>query len=283
MIKQQAHIVTLSSPQRLNEYAVGIFESHATRKSIKKAIKKGVLRLNDKVVEEGRYVKKGDEISIWIETDPKRIYELKLEVVFEDDYLAVINKPAGIEVSGNKKRTIKNALPGNLITSPHADAFPNPLPVHRLDYQTQGLLIVAKTRSVFMAFTEMFKQKDIVKKYRALVMNIPPSSGVIEYPIDGKKSTSIYRLIRSKSAVKNSTYSLVELEPKTGRTHQLRKHMAHIGCPIVGDTLYGEKGNTLLHKGLFLQAYSLNFMHPILKSQISLSIPIPHKFQKRID
>ncbi len=283
MIKQQAHIVSLKSRQRLNEYAVGVFASNATRKSVKKAIKKGVLRLNNKVVEEGRFVKNGDEISIWIETDPKLIYKLQLEVVFEDDFLAVINKPSGIEVSGNKKRTIKNALTGNLSPSTQDDAFPNPLPVHRLDYQTQGLLIIAKTRSVFMAFTEMFKEKRVVKKYRALVMGVPPSSGVIEYPIDGKKSTSIYRLIRSKSAVKNSTYSLVELEPKTGRTHQLRKHMAHIGCPIVGDTLYGEKGNTLLHKGLFLQAYSLNFMHPTLKSQISLSIPIPHKFQKRID
>lgn len=275
-----SHTVSLTTEkQRFSDYACGIFAQLPSRKGVKKAIKKGALQLNGQITETGRWVQPGDVITLWdLEETPPKPYEYDLEVVFEDDYLAVINKPAGVKVSGNQFRTIVNMLPQNIQPSPLTDALKWPKPVHRLDVPTSGLLIIAKTAQAHMNLGQQLEQKTIRKIYHAIVQGTPPKQGHIHEPIDEQTAHSEYTLLQTVPSLQNETVSLVRLSPHTGRTHQLRIHMVHLGHPIVGDTEYGEQGNTLLHKGLFLAATSLELAHPVLDKVLNVSIDLPHKF-----
>lgn len=112
-------------------------------------------------------------------------------------------------------------------------------------------------------------------------MGETPKSGILDFPIEGQEALSHFRLIQSVPSLQNGTLSLLELSPKTGRTHQLRIHTAMAGFPILGDTLYAGE-NTLKGKGLFLCAVSLQFSHPVLKKPMQLSVSEPGKFNRRI-
>jgi len=218
-----------------------------------------------------------------LELTPPKAYHLSLEIIHEDDDIAVILKPAGINVSGNQFKTIQNALLYNLKESTKADKLPWPLPVHRLDNQTSGLLIIAKTKTSRIRLGRAFEKREIQKKYHALVIGNLEENGTINTPIENKSSTSHFSKIATVPSLKNTFLSLVELAPVTGRTHQLRIHCAAIGFPILGDKIYGEEGMVLKHKGLFLSAVSLEFSHPIDGHKISLQIPTPLKFIRRME
>lgn len=255
-----------------------------SRKGVKKAIKNGELRLNGEVVEGGRWLKEGDVITlIDLNLKPPKEYQLKIEVVYEDEYFAIINKPAGINVSGNEYKTIQNTLNFNLKPSSQIDRLNWPLPVHRLDNQTSGLLIIAKTKTARVKFGQALEQKKIEKKYHAIVMGEIRGDGEINFPIEEKESISHYKVINKIPSLQSGFLSLLELSPKTGRTHQLRIHCKSIGTPILGDKLYGNIGEVLKHKGLFLAAVSLKFNHPITKEELSVLIPTPKKFLKRLE
>ncbi len=170
----------------------------------------------------------------------------------------------------------------NIKPSQAANSLDWPLPVHRLDSATSGLLLIAKTIDVRVALGNAFESKEIKKTYRALVMGETPEAGRLDFPIEEQEAVSHYRLIRSVSSLQNSKLSLLELFPQTGRTHQLRIHTAMAGFPILGDSLYaGEK--TLRHKGLFLCAVSLQFRHPISGEPLHISIEEPKKFGRRME
>jgi 23S rRNA pseudouridine1911/1915/1917 synthase len=279
------HIINSSGiAERFNTYC----EKHLTiipsRKGIKKAIKKGELRLNGETVEGGRWLKAGDIITVVaLDLTPPKTYHKKLVICFEDEDLAVIIKPAGINVSGNQFKTIQNALQYNLQPSTKQDALAWPLPVHRLDNQTAGLLIIAKTKTSRVRLGQAFENKTIQKKYHAVVIGKTAHAGRIHVPIDIKKSISSYRTIKTAPSLKNEFLSLVELVPETGRTHQLRIHCAHMGHPILGDKLYGKTDLILKHKGLFLCATTLQFDHPITKEKLEFAIPAPKKFETRMN
>ncbi len=274
----------LSEPIRLNEFCESFVTEIKSRKGVKKAIKRGEVLLNDKKAEGGEWLVSGDEIAL-VDTEltPPKTYYLKLDVVFEDEDLAVIVKPAGITVSGNQFKTIQNALAPNLKLSAKEDKLPWALPVHRLDNQTSGLLIVAKTKTARVRLGQAFESKKIQKTYCALVIGKPEKEGMVELPIDGKKSTSLYKLIETVPSLKSSYLSLLELKPLTGRTHQLRIHCAHLGTPILGDKIYGKEGMILKNKGLFLAAVGLLFEHPVTNKKMTFALPIPHKFMKRME
>ena len=206
-----------------------------------------------------------------------------LDVIFEDEDLAVIFKPAGINVSGNQFKTIQNALLFNINPSTKIDALDWPLPVHRLDNQTSGLLLIAKTKLARVKLGQAFEKKTVLKKYTAVVIGDLRDSGEINLPIDGKQSLSFYTSMSVVPSLKNGDLSLLELIPKTGRTHQLRIHCASINHPILGDKLYGKNGLILKNKGLFLCAVSLDFKHPVTKQIITFEVPTPHKFIKRME
>lgn len=154
--------------------------------------------------------------------------------------------------------------------------------MHRLDNQTQGLLIIAKTYQARIALGTAFERREIHKKYRAIVIGDCPVSGVVKSPINDKPAVSKFSLIEKTPSLKFDHLALIELEPITGRTHQLRIHCLEMGHPILGDKLYQIQGKNLQHKGLFLQAFHLDFIHPITKLPLTFQLPIPYKFTTRM-
>jgi 23S rRNA pseudouridine1911/1915/1917 synthase len=283
-IKSTYNVSQIESKYRFSNYCETHISVIPSKKGIKKAISKGELRLNGEKVEGGRWLKEGDIISfVDLEKTPPKEYHLKLDIIFEDEHLAVIFKPAGISVSGNLFKTIQNALLYNIKISKEPDALDWPLPVHRLDNQTSGLLLIAKTKLARVKLGQAFESKTILKKYQAVIIGKTNNSGEINTDVDDKSSQSHYKLIDSVPSLKNEFLSLIELEPKTGRTHQLRIHCASINHPILGDKLYGDEGMILKNKGLFLCATTISFNHPYSLQDLTFSTPTPHKFLKRMD
>jgi tRNA pseudouridine65 synthase/23S rRNA pseudouridine1911/1915/1917 synthase len=281
MITKDSHLVPEGiCDMRLSDYARTAFPMIPSRKGASKAIKRGEIRINGTVACSADRVKAGQTLD-WVDLQKRtpKAYRLKLEVVFEDDDLAVINKPPGIEVSGNKFKTVENALSGSLAPSSRPDALPWPRPVHRLDYSTSGLLLVAKTAGAQIFLNRQFEKRCIHKKYYAVVMGDVPDAGKIDAPINGLPARSEYVPVKTVPSLRSGHLTLVQLFPVTGRTHQLRIHMAAIGHPIVGDQKYGETGHILKGKGLFLAAVELCFPHPETKESIAVSIDRPPKFE----
>ncbi len=264
----------------MQEYAPEIFEAYIPSKSgIKKAIKKGRILANDKVAETGTWVYEGQVLKL-IENVSKlpKIYEFKLDIVYEDNFCAVIIKPAGISVSGNKFKTIVNALPFNLQKSEELDALETPTPVHRLDNQTSGLLLIAKTKTAQIELGKQFESNTIQKKYCTIVTGKVHQNRTITTPINTKNAETKFEIIKVVKSLKFKELSCLQVYPKTGRTHQIRIHLASIGHPILGDKLYGSPQQNASGKGLFLCASQLKFLHPKTFEARTVSIEVPHKF-----
>lgn len=205
-----------------------------------------------------------------------------MKVLFEDEYLALIHKPAGILVSGNAFQTIANALPQNLKRS-NLDDSTIPQPVHRLDYGTTGVLLVGKTASSIRTLNKLFEDKEIQKTYYAITIGkMKEMEGIISSEIDEKEAQSNYKVIESVISPRFEFLNLVKLEPKTGRRHQLRIHLASIGNPILGDREYGIENLILNGKGIYLHAHSLEFLHPFTNETIFIEDELPKKFLKII-
>ncbi len=237
--------------------------------------------MNGKLASTASYIRGGEEITLEIPFKPEsdRKFVLPLPVIFEDDYLAAIYKPAGVLVSGNSFKTIANALEPNISPSQLNDAT-KPQPVHRLDFGTTGILLVGKTSSSIRELNQMFENKQVEKIYHAVVIGKIAEQGTITADIDGKSAVSHYRLLQSVASPKYDQLSLLELRLDTGRRHQLRKHLAGIGNPILGDQTYGVEGKILQKKGLYLHASSLRFIHPFTEEPILLEATLPERFRK---
>ncbi|PKQ68983.1 hypothetical protein BZG01_01360 [Labilibaculum manganireducens] len=264
---------------RLQDYAPSVFVSVSSHQGMKKAIKKGMVLVNGVVAKTGLWVESGQRIDMCdLELPPAKVFELELEVIYEDEHIAVINKPAGISVSGNLFRTIQNTLPFNLKHSTCIDALTVFRPVHRLDNPTCGLLLIAKTSHAIKCLGAQFENRTVSKQYTAVVIGSLPDKGKVDMPVDGKDAVSSFRVIQRNNSIRNQTLNMVHLFPKTGRTHQLRIHMAGMGTPILGDKLYGSEGEILRRKGLFLCATGLQFHHPVTNEKMDISIDPPYKF-----
>lgn len=282
ILKIETHTVPqIPKRQRLQEYGVGIFEAFPTKSALKKALKKGYIKVDGRIASTATLISGGEQISLDIplEITTKRSFEFPLEVLFEDVHLAIIHKPAGIEVSGNKFKTLANALPRNLEPSSLSDAT-IPQPVHRLDYATTGIVLVGKTASSIRALNKLFEEKKIVKTYYAITIGDMKPNGRIETAIDGKPAQSDYEVMKSVPSNRFGFLNLVKLHPKTGRRHQLRKHLFSIGHPILGDKDYGLDGLVLKGKGIYLHALTLEFDHPFTKKPIHITDELPEKFGK---
>jgi len=273
----------LSSPVRIQEYGVGIFQKAFTKSALKKALKKGLVTVNSQIASTATYIYGGEEIVLHVpavKVSQKELI-LPLSVLYEDDYLAVIEKPAGILVSGNSFMTVANALPQNLRESTLPDTT-RPWPIHRLDYPTTGVLLVGKTNSSIRLLSKLFEKKKIEKIYMAVTIGSICGSGLIEKEIDGRNAASHYEVCQSVASERFKSLNLVMLTPHTGRRHQLRKHLASINSPILGDRDYGIGGLVLKGKGLYLHAHSLRFEHPFTKQEIFVASPLPKKYGKII-
>tara|TARA_B100000787_G_scaffold48325_1_gene34743 strand:+ start:28189 stop:29043 length:855 start_codon:yes stop_codon:yes gene_type:complete len=278
----ETHIASQQKiPIRIQEYAVGIFNTVATKSAIKKAIKKELILVNDTPTTTARIIIGGEKITLLNpekETTKKRLI-LKLIIIYEDDYFAVVEKPPGILVSGNKFKTVDNALQQNLLKSTRLDAV-RPRPVHRLDYPTTGLLLIGKTSSSILLLNKLFENKEIKKTYHAITIGKMNSEGCINVDVDEKPAKSYYKMIYSVKSNRFSCLNLVELFPETGRKHQLRKHLSAIGNPILGDLEYGVDPLILKGKGLYLHASQLDFIHPFTNKKLSITSILPKKFKK---
>ena len=279
---KETHIVPkLENSIRFQEYAVGIFKIIPTKSGIKKAIKRKLIFINGNLASTSKYISGNEKIELFQPKDTTTFkkLELDIEVLFEDDYLAIVFKPSGILVSGNKFVTIANGLSKNLMKSTQYDAV-KPQPVHRLDYPTSGVLLIGKTRSSINTLSKIFKNKEIKKTYFAITIGKMDAKGILNFNIDTKNATTEYEVLKSEPSKRFEYLNLVKLKPKTGRKHQLRKHLYTISNPILGDKEYYLKNSILKGKGMYLHAYSLDFRHPITEEKIIVCKELPKKFKK---
>ncbi|MEQ1503486.1 MAG: RluA family pseudouridine synthase [Myxococcota bacterium] len=271
-----------AEPVRLDRLVSTTFDAFPTRASARKACERGEIGCDGWLSESCRWVRPGDEV-VWVEpAGGVRVaptLHRRIPVLFEDDALAVVLKPAGLPTSGAFAKTVERALPGNVRRSPRADALAAPRAVHRLDGPTAGVLVVAKTRSAHAALGQAFERRDVQKQYRAIVVGKLDGEGVVDAPIDGREARSRYAVVSQSRALRSGWITTVELAPETGRTHQLRRHLASLGHPILGDTKYGLEGTTLFGKGLFLAATAIRFPHPDTGEPVEVVADEPLKFR----
>ena len=285
MVIIDTHFVNeLHEDIRFVDYAIGLFPQLQTKNSIKKAIKRKELFLNDNLAVQGAWMKENDKVVL---VDPghrlPKPYTCDIEIIYEDDYLVIVNKPPGLMVSGNSYRTLENALIDKVKLSTQPDAWKWVKPVHRLDSATSGLVLFSKTANVHIQLAKLFEEKQIKKTYIALLTGHQSEDLIIDSTINNQEAISELKVIKVIKSLRNEFLTLVNFMPKTGRTHQLRIHSRSIGHPIVGDKTYGEEGNTLFKKGMFLTAIKLEFVHPITYKNIIVYIDMPYKFKALLD
>lgn len=270
-----------------------------TRSRIKNLIESGQIKVNGEVKKSGYALRYGDLVSICI-LPPVEMslqpYEYPLDIVYQDNDLAVINKPRGMvthPAPGSPKDTLVNALLSNIDNLSDINGVIRPGIVHRLDKDTSGLIMVAKTNKAHLSLSSQIASKECHRNYIALVDGvIKQDEGVIIANIDrNKKDRKIMSVVREggrfaethfKVLKRFSRYCLVEFELKTGRTHQIRVHCKYIGHPIVGDAIYG--GSTkLFDNGQLLHAYKISFTHPTSGEYMEFTIDLPDYFKKIVE
>ncbi|EGP66747.1 pseudouridine synthase, RluA family [Streptococcus sp. oral taxon 056 str. F0418] len=261
-------------------------------------IKNGQILVNGQAKKAKYTVKEGDIISYELPEPEVVEYvaeDIPLEIVYQDEDVAVVNKPQGMVVhpsAGHTSGTLVNALIYHIKDLSGINGVLRPGIVHRIDKDTSGLLMIAKNDQAHVALAAELKDKKSLRKYWAIVHgNLPNDRGVIEAPIgrsekDRKKQAVTAKgkpaLTRFQVLERFGDYSLVELQLETGRTHQIRVHMAYIGHPVAGDEVYGPR-KTLKGHGQFLHAHTLGFTHPRTGEVLEFTAEAPAIFQETLD
>lgn len=261
-----------------------------SRSQIKNLMKSAEILINGEVVKAGYILSENDEITIDIkEKEGLKAEPIPIDVLFEDDYMAIIRKPQGIVVhpgAGIERGTLVSGLMNRFGNLSNIDES-RPGIVHRLDKDTSGLMIIAKNNEFYEKIIEEFKNRLIEKKYLAFVHGRVDNKGVVEGYIGRhhinrlkmtlKDSRGKYSKTSYSPLEVYSEYSLLDVCLHTGRTHQIRVHMASINHPIVGDLLYGRK-NKFNIKSQLLHSYYLKFIHPITKKEMEFIDDMPKNF-----
>ena len=258
-------------------------------------IKEGSVTVNGEPRKASFRVQAGDEVTAMLpeETgDPVVAEDIPLDVVYEDDVMLVVNKPAGMVVHpalGHSSGTLVNALLAYCPAVADVGGLERAGIVHRLDKDTSGVILVAKDEQTRGALQRLFKRRQVDKTYLALVEDrVDPREGIIEAPVGRDKRNrkrmavvrggrEAYTAYRVREYV--GEYTLLEVRPRTGRTHQIRVHLAWIGYPIVGDTVYGRRRQELLRGRFFLHAARLEFKHPVSGDEVVVEAPLPEELQ----
>ena len=271
-----------------------------SRSYIQKLIDNDMVFVNGNRVKSSYSVKENDkivlkdELSSDMDIEPENI---KLDIVYEDDYLMVINKPSGMVVhpaNGNYSHTLVNALMYYSKNLSHVNGEFRPGIVHRIDADTSGLLLVAKNDNVHNDLAKQISEKSVKRKYICLVNGvILEDSATIDAPI-GRDNNDRKKMCvtseNSKDAITHirvlerySDSTLIECSLETGRTHQIRVHMAYIGHPVVNDPVYGYKKIVDKDFGQMLHAKEIGFIHPITKEFLDFQIEPPKRFMEILD
>ena len=294
------------SGTRLDRALAGLFPDYS-RSRLQQWIRDGRVLLNDCPAVQKYLVSGGERVVVEasMEADSEvRAQNIPLEIVFEDDHLLVVNKPAGLVVhpaAGNPDGTLQNAL---LHVDPDLSALPRAGIVHRLDKDTSGLLVVARSLPAHRSLVEQLQQRTVHREYLALVQCVLTAGGTIDAPVgrhprdrlrmavvaSGKEAVSHYRVLE-----RFPVGSLVQVQLETGRTHQIRVHMAHIRCPLVGDPVYG--GRMRLPRGASaelrcalaafgrqaLHARRLQLVHPVSGEVVAWEADPPEDFRRLLE
>lgn len=288
-------INVLTSGQRLDKALADL--SPLSRGQANDQIKQGLVLVNGQQKKAKYTVQAGDVIQFELPKEEVLEYQaqdIPLDIIYEDEALAIINKPQGMVVhpsAGHPSGTMVNALMYHIKDLSSINGVVRPGIVHRIDKDTSGLLMVAKTDEAHQALAAELKAKKSLRKYLAIVHgNLPNDRGMIEAPIGRSEKDRKKQVVtaKGKEAVTRFTvlerfgdYSLVELQLETGRTHQIRVHMAYIGHPVAGDPLYGPR-KTLSGHGQFLHAETLGLTHPLTGEDMLFTVEPPAIFQKTL-
>lgn len=285
---------------RIDAWISGRLDSYS-RSYVQKLIADEAVFVNGKPVKSNYKVKIGDEIVVKV-PEPEILdilpEKIELKVVYEDKDVIVIDKPKGMVVhpaTGNYSGTLVNALMdycGESLSD--INGVIRPGIVHRIDKDTSGLLVIAKSNVAHERLSDMLKEHEIKRTYIAVAEGIiREETGKIDAPIgrhpvdrkkmavntrNGRRAVTHFKVL---DRFKNHTY--LELELETGRTHQIRVHLAYIGYPIVGDEVYGRRKQQFNTNGQVLHARALSFIHPITGERMEFESPIPEYFAKVLE
>ncbi|MEO6967088.1 MAG: 23S rRNA pseudouridine(1911/1915/1917) synthase RluD [Rhodanobacteraceae bacterium] len=298
---RRARVPAEAAGRRFDQVLAGLFPEHS-RSRLAAWIKSGAVLLDGETVAPRHAVRGGEAVEltvseeIVVEAAPESI---ALNIVYEDVDLLVIDKPAGLVVhpgAGNRQGTLQNALLYHdiqLATIPRAGI------VHRLDKDTSGLMVVARSLRAHTALVAMLSRRDIRRRYAAIVLGVPVAGGSVDAPLDRHPVDRVRRAVREGGRPAMTHYrvrerfrahALLQCELESGRTHQIRVHMAHAGYPLVGDQLYG--GGLKLPRGATpalietlrrfkrqaLHAERLAFAHPVSGEPMRFDAPPPRDF-----
>ncbi len=271
---------------------------HFSREYFQELIEKNLVLINGSLVKKRTRIQEGDEIEIEFAATAIRTLEaqyIPLDILYEDEALLAINKPPGLVVHpavGNWTGTFVNGLLYHCKQLPQGDSL-RPGIVHRLDKDTSGVLLAAKTEYAQMHLVDSFAKRLVKKEYRAIAVG-NPGKRVIEGNIGrhptrrqemtilegkGKEARTLCEPLSCKDGL-----CYLRLIPETGRTHQLRVHLKSVGCPILGDSVYGNAACNKKWgvKRQLLHAYRLSFPHPVQQKMLDIEAPIPEDFNKFI-
>ena len=292
----EVRIEASTAGQRLDKAVAELTD--LSRSLAHEQIKNGQILVNGQAKKAKYAVKEGDVISYELPEPEVVEYvaeDIPLEIVYQDEDVAVVNKPQGMVVhpsAGHTSGTLVNALMYHIKDLSGINGVLRPGIVHRIDKDTSGLLMIAKNDQAHVALADELKDKKSLRKYWAIVHgNLPNDRGVIEAPIgrsekDRKKQAVTAKgkpaLTRFQVLERFGNYSLVELQLETGRTHQIRVHMAYIGHPVAGDEVYGPR-KTLKGHGQFLHARTLGFTHPRTGEVLEFTAEAPAIFQETLE
>ncbi len=283
------------SGERIDK-AVAAVEKDLSRAYIQKLIEEGHITVCGKSVRTSYKLRPGDTVSVCLpplkETEAVA-QDIPLTVVYEDDDVLVINKPAGMVVhpaAGNADQTLVNALLHHCGTSLSGiGGVMRPGIVHRIDKDTTGLLVVAKNDAAHQHLSAQLKTRTLKRQYAALVHgNVREDAGIVNAPVgrstqDRKKMAVVHAggreaITHFKVTERFGVYTLLQCDLDTGRTHQIRVHMRYLGHPIVGDKTYGVKKEAFRLEGQLLHAGEIGFIHPRTEEQMRFTAPLPDAF-----
>ena len=292
--------ITDQAGERIDKIISSYYEDFS-RSFIQKLVKSGKVFVNDKVVKSNYKVVEQDKVTFFI-PEPVELdimpEKIDLDILYEDEDIIVINKGKGMVVhpaAGHYSGTVVNGLlyhcKGQLSG---INGVMRPGIVHRIDMNTTGAIVACKNDKAHRFIAEQLKEHSITRKYRAIVWNpLKETTGTVNAPIgrhpvdrkkmainerNGKHAVTHYRLLDNL----NGKFAYIECELETGRTHQIRVHMASIHHPLLGDDVYGPSKNTYKLEGQALHAMVLGFIHPTTKKYVEFEAPLPEYFEETL-